>query len=462
MAFANFPAQLVPLIQQNFLARFLEEGLDSEAAYRRHAILEQIPARLGQTLTMSKTGRKSPVTAVTNPANVTVGLDNGLTPSLASVEQYTYNVVELAAASDVDIMGELAGIADQLKTAARNNGVQAAQSLERLAKSVLFAAYNGGNSFVRTDLGESSSTTCHVDDVRGFTQVMVNGQFQPVSMSNPLIVNEISVDGGVTQTLTVTGVSVDAVTQSLYPSDEPGVSTSAGQSGVLTFESATDPVAGDALIAANAPLVLRPAGKTATTALQSGDNMTLNLLLSAVQQLRANAVPVFPDGTYHLVLDNMSLLQLFSDQQFIIATAAQFKAEQYMTGQIFVVYGCTVIPTTEAYVQTTSAAQIAGGVSVTVRRPILMGAESLLQGNFEGLEFWLNRDGFEPIGNVMLVDGIAQILRPPLDRLQRMASLAWTWIGAFAVPTDMTATPAVIPTASNAVYKRCVVMETAG
>jgi hypothetical protein len=458
MAFTNFPAQLVPLLQQNFLARFLEEGLDSELAYRRQCIIEKIPARLGQSITMSKAGRKAPVTVPLNPALQNVGLDNGLVPSLPSVEQYSYNVTQLGAAEDVDIMGELAGVADLLKAASRTNGVQGAQSLERLAKNRLFAAYNGGNSFVRTDLGASSTTTCHVDDVRGFQNVMVNGQFVPVSSSNPLTVNEIASTGsGVTQTLNVTSVSADAVTASAYPTDD-GV-TSAGLSGTLTFDSATTPVNGDALIAANAPVVLRPRGATATTQLKAGDVFSLSLINQAAETLRSNAIPVFPDGTYHLIMDNLSMTQLFADQAFLLATASRFANSQYQSGVIGVVYGCTLITTTEAYVQDPNST---AGVGVAVRRPILMGAESILQGNFEGLEMWLNRDGFEPIGNVMLVDGIAQILRPPLNRLQNTASLAWTWIGDFAVPSDMTATRAVIPTANNSAFKRCVVIETAG
>jgi hypothetical protein len=287
---------------------------------------------------------------------------------------------------------------------------------------------------------------------------MVNGVFQPVSSTFPLVVKELaSTSSGVNQTLSVTAATPDAVTASVYPSDNG--TTSAGVSGTLTFASATAPVNGDGLIAANAAPVLRPAGKTATTMLGSGDLLTLSLALDAKTVLRMNAVPVFPDGTYHMILDDMSMRQLFADQQFMIAYAGQYGSREYMSGQMFTLLGITFIPTTEAYVQ---ASNSTAGVNVTVRRPILIGAESLLQGNFEGLELWLNREGFDPIGNVVLVDGIAQILRPPLDRLQRQVSLAWTWIGDFAVPTDVTCTPAIVPTCNNATFKRCVVIETAG
>jgi hypothetical protein len=62
---------------------------------------------------------------------------------------------------------------------------------------------------------------------------------------------------------------------------------------------------------------------------------------------------------------------------------------------------------------------------------------------------------------------------PPLDHAQQLLVIdrpetvldirwAWYWAGDFPIPTDVTATTSVIPTASNSVYKRAVVIEVAG
>ena len=238
--FTAFPSQLVPMLQTGFLARFVEEGLDSNFAYRREAILETLPGRLGQTLALTRTGRKPPVPTALNPANLTNNFDNGLpNPSVPSVEQYAYNMAEYGDTLDVDLVGELAGIANMFKQFARTSGEQAAHTMERLAKSKLFAAYNTGNTFVRTDLGASSTTTCHVDDIRGFQTVYVNGVPTPVSMTYPLVVYEYaSTSGGVDQTLSVTAATADGTDHSVYPSDNG--TSSAGISGVLTFATATD------------------------------------------------------------------------------------------------------------------------------------------------------------------------------------------------------------------------------
>jgi hypothetical protein len=464
-SFTNFPAALAAILQQGFLERELEEGLDSVLAYRRAAAEETVPARIGETLTRTRKSRKTPVTTPLNPANNT-GLDNGLSPSTFSVEQYSFTMQEYADTVDTNMIQELAGIADQLIGNSRNNGVQAAQSMERIARMKLFFAYLGGNSRVRTDLGAGSTTTCHVDDISGFTTVLVNGVPTGISSGNPITVVETAItSAGVNQTLTVTAATADVTNHSSRPD---------GTSGLLTFSAATTPVNGDALIALNAPKILRPFGKLTTAQLSGSDVLTMGLVEDAVAYLRDNGVPPMEDGTYHCILDNTSMRQLWADQDFKVLFAGRNDSGEFRDGDVIRLLGVTYIPTTEAYVQpalqqyngtTYGQASTATAPSANVvrtRRPIIMGAESIIQGNFEGLESWLQREGLNPIADVFLVNNVAQILRPPLDRLSQVTSLSWTWIGDFAVPTDITATTAIIPTASNALFKRSLVIETAG
>ena len=374
---------------------------------------------------------------------------------------------EYADTVDTNMVQELAGIADQLIANSRNNGVQAAQSLERIARFKLFSAYLGGNTRVRTDLGASTSTTCHVDDITGFTTVLVNGVVTGISSGNPITVIETAVSsGGVNQTLTVTAATADTTNHSSNPN---------GISGYLTFSSGpSDPVNGDALITANAPKVLRPFGKLTTAQLAGSDVLTMGLVEDAVAYLRDNGVPPMADGTYHCILDNTSMRQLWADQDFKVLFAGRNDSSEYRDGDVIRLLGVTYIPTTEAFVQpagqqfngTTygqaSTATSPSNNAVRTRRPIILGAECIIQGNFEGLASWLEREGLNPIAEVFLVNNVAQILRPPLDRLSQVTSLSWTWIGDFAVPTDLTATTNIIPTASNALYKRSLVIEHAG
>lgn len=468
-SFTNFPPQLAAILQQGFLERELEEGLDSILAYRRETLRETIPARIGETLTRTRKGRKAPVTQPLNPSADT-GLDNGLTPATFAVEQYGFTMSRYGDTVDVNMLDDLAGIADQMFANSRNNGVQAAQSLERIARSKLFGAYLGGNTRVRTDLGASSTTTCHVDDIRGFGFVISNGQLVPISSANPINVNETAVtNAGVSQALVVTAAVADVTNQSSVPD---------GQSGVLTFTAATSPVNGDALVATIAPKIIRPFSHVSMAQVTSADVLTLGLIEDAIAYLRDNGVPPMDDGTYHCILDNTSMRQLFADQDFKVLFAGRYQSQEWRDLDIINLVNTSYIPTTEAYLQpaltqysgANYGAPGSGGsgtgaaaVNARIRRPIVMGAESIIQGDFEGLERWLAREGVNPIGDVFLVNGVAQIIRPPLDRFQQTVSMTWQWIGDFAVPTDVTATNAIIPTAnSSAAWKRAVCIEHAG
>ena len=462
--FVNLSTALNAMLQTGILEREFEEGLDSNLAYRRICLRETVPNNIGETITRTRTGRKTPVTSSLGIVTFS-SLDNGLTASDAALEQYTFTMKDYGDTADVDLMANQAVIASNIVRVARNNGVQAAQSLERIARSRLFGAYLGGNSYVRTDLGAGSTTTCKVDDIRGFQQVFVNGVLTAVNGTNTLSVVESSVSSGVNQTLTVTAVTPDGTNNSQTPD---------GVSGTLTFNAATTPVNGDSLVAATSPKVIRPYGHITTAQMTGSDTLTLGLLLDAVTQLRLNAVPPMDDGTYHCILDDASMRQLWSDQQFIVLYAGRYQSQEYQQGQIFSLLGLTFIPTTETYIQpiatmyngaTYGSASTATGVakiSTPIRRPIVVGSEAIIEGDFEGLEYWLQQNLVSAIANVTLIGGVAHIFRPPLDRMQRQLSLTWDWIGDFAVPTDSTATASIIPTVNSAYYKRCVVVEHSG
>jgi len=465
--FVNFPSDLQAALQVDFLNREFEEGLDSILAYRRMALQETINARIGETLTRTRKGRTPPQIDPLSGAQVNANLDNSLSPESYQVEQYTLTLNQYAATQDVNILQELAGIADQVIAAARNNGVSAAQTLERLAKIQLFAAYNGGNTFVRSDLGTNSLTEVYVDDIRGFRYLNYNGQLVPVSATTPLTVYEYATSStGVTQSFQVVGTAATSTNLSYFPGSN-GAGSTDGISGVLLISGATSvPVPHDAIISANAPTIMRPGGKMTTAELTGNDVLTLSSILNAVAYLRNNGVPALSNGDYACILDNASMRQLFSDQQFIMYFAGRDQSPEIRSGDIVRIMGVTFIPTTEAYVQL----PVPGVIQTTVRRPIVMGAEALIQGNFEGMDMWLNRKGVagNTVSEVMLVNGVAQILRVPLDRLQQSLSLSWSWVGGFTTPTDITATSDIIPTVGqnitggNPLYKRCVVIETAG
>ncbi len=186
MPIQNFPQQLQSIIQQGFLEREFQHALRSRLGYRAVADQVDIQVGIGETLTRTRAGLKPSVTTPMAAASNT-NLDNGLTPTGWSVEQYTLTINHYAATTDLNMVTSRVGIDSQFLQNAFVNGEQAARSLDELARNALFAPYFGGNTRVRTTLG-SAGPALAVDDVRGFQQVFAGGVQVPVSGSNPTTV----------------------------------------------------------------------------------------------------------------------------------------------------------------------------------------------------------------------------------------------------------------------------------
>lgn len=442
MAIQNFPTALQPIIQQNMLEREFQDQIQSLIGFRAIARREQFPNKIGETVTKTRPGLKAPVTTPMTPSANT-NLDNGLTPSTWTVEQYTLSIAMYGDTIDLNTVTNRVGIVEQFLQNAKTNGIQAAQSLDRLARNALFNAYMGGNTRVRVTLG-APALTISVDDIRGFQYVFVNGVLTAVSGGNTM---QVTVNANV---YTLTGATADGSNVSTAPG---------GISGTLTFSgnvTVADGTLNNTVTAYNsgagvAPFILRPNGRGNTSAIVGTDLLTMGNVLDGVAYLRRNGVPTV-NGMYNLYLDPVSARQFFADpdfkQLFQGATAA---VKEFRMGRVVELVDVRVIPTTEAFVQTLG--------TVTVRRPILVGDEALVEGDFAGMG---QTDTPDDNAIIDMVDGIVQVTREPLDRLQQIIAQSWYWIGGFTAPTDQTVNTNIVPTASASYYKRGLVIEHAG
>jgi len=449
MAINNIPSNLQAAIQQGFLETEFRSGLTSALGYRAIADREPISINVGETVTKTRYGLKAPVTSPLNPSGNT-NFDNGLSPSANTIEQYTLGMGMYGDTIDLNLVTSQVGIANQFLMNAKVSGTQARQSLDRLARNALFNGYMGGNTRVRVTLG-APATTISVDDIRGFSTVLVNGSFVAVSGTNTAQV----LVGATTYTLT--GVAADG-------SNVSSAILTGGISGTLTFSANVSTADGTALNTVahlNAPALIRPNGKyfggsaftgtTATSSLASGDVLSLGAIEDAVAMLRNNTAMV--DQMFNLYLDNVSMRQLFADSDFKLMYQGQYGSAETRQGKVFQLMGVNFIPTTEAFVQNSG-----NGVAVKVRRPILCAPGALVEGDYAGMKEQahnLNADN----ADIQMIDGVAQVTRGPLDRLQQIVAQSWYWIGGFVAPTDATATSTIIPTAGAQYLKRAVVIE---
>jgi hypothetical protein len=170
--------------------------------------------------------------------------------------------------------------------------------------------------------------------------------------------------------------------------------------------------------------------------------------------LRKNAVPEI-DGVYNCYLDPVSARQLFADPDFkTLFTGATSANTVFQEGAVRDFLGLRFIPTNETFVQPHPL--VAG---LTVRRPIVCGQGALIEGDFAGID----ADDVAPRDSIVtIVDGVAMVTREPIDRLQQIIAQSWYWIGGFCAPSDTTTTPLTVPTATNASFKRAVMVEHVG
>lgn len=436
MGIQNFPASLVPIIQTNMLEREFRDALQSRLGFRAIADREPFAAGIGESVTKTRRGLKAPTTTPLNPSGNS-NLDNGLTPSGWTVEQSTLAVAMYGDTIDLNMVTSRVALAGQFLENAQVNGVQAMQSLDRLARNALYGGYLGGNTRVRTTLGAPAATIA-VDDIRGFQYVLVNGVMVPVSAGNPLTC--------------IVGAS--SYTLNTATADGSNVSTSPnGVSGTLTFSanvSVSDGTALNAVVVSVAPAVMRPNGRLTSAAILTTDTLLMQTVLAAVAQLRSNNVPTI-NGLYNCYLDDKQLLGLFQDGDFKLLYRGAYGSDTYKEGQIIELMGARFITTNEAPQQTIGA--------VPIHRAIVCGKGAIIEGDFAEMGY-SDVEGDSAALKVM-VDDVCMVTREPLDRLQQIIAQSWYWIGGFCLPTDITANTTIIPTASNSYYKRAIVIESA-
>lgn len=445
MPIANFPGNLDIAIQEGYLEKEFERGLTAKLGYRQLAEKEVYPNNVGESITRTRGGLLPSDTTPLDPTQNT-NLDNGLSPQNWSVEQYAMVLNEYANTLDLNIVTQKVGIADQFLENAFKLAEQAKRSRDLINRNVLLDAYMGGNTRVRTTLG-SAGTTISVDDVRGFLYAIPTSGANagkaliPVSNSNTMPVQV----GSNIYTLVSTAI------------DGSNVSTAAavgGISGTLTFSAnvtVLDGTAGNAVVGAYAPIIVRPNARATTLALQSTDILTLDICRQALEALQNNNV----DGPYTLTVSPNSYRKLYNDPEFqLLFRGTEFRSNEY--GNYILsesVLGFNIVSTNLAPIQSLNG--------LTIQRPILTGKRCLIEGEFAGADEVFSDKYGGDLHDVSVVDDVYMVTRGQIDRLKQIIAQSYFFIAGWTAPTDQTVGPNVIPTGTNAYYKRAVVIETA-
>ena len=412
---AALPAGIQAMLQNGMLDRVFRDALVPNFLFPQIADAEPWMGGLGDTKTFTRKGLLAPVTTPVT----------GSDPSAAtySIEQWSVTMDQYANSMDTNMLGSSMALASKFLADVENLGINAGQTINQVARNKLYSAYSGGRTWCTT--AGSSDTSIIVQSVSGFTTVMVNGVPTAVSASNPLNVTIAGVAN------TVTGVNT-------------GTST-------LTLGTARVDVAGDYVVAANAPVTVRATGNSAYD-LSSSNVVTFANFRAAVARLRKMAVPTV-GGYYVAHIDPDTEAQLFADSDFKQALQGRVDSPIYRDLSIGRFAGID-------WVRNLEAPTIANGGSagtLLVHRPIVLGANALMSAPFEGTNSLLAGTGVEDVPEIRTIQAapavdVTLLVRPAQDRLQQVISSTWSWVGDFGVPSDA-------GTGDAALYKRGVVIE---
>ena len=406
MALNQLPASLQVLVQNGTLDRVIQEALKPKLGFR--SIAERVPfsAGIGETIIKTRDGLR-PIKTDPIPNAGPDDLNSGMTASNGNVEQYRLTINRYGDLAKTELTMDSVAISSTFLKNARNMALQSEASVDALARNALFGAYGAANTEVKTTLG-SAGDTITVLNVAGFEA----GQ-------------AVKVGDSVYTILTVTPTT--------------------GTEGTIKFAtsvSVANGTAGRPVVGETAGLILRPGNKASASALVATDFLSASAILAAKAKMEANAVP----GPYVMFVHPEAMPGLYADPLFQAFHNGSNTSDEWKDGEIERALGVRFVKTNMA---------IKNG---SVYRSILVGADTLVEGVYTN-NAYANQDQFRGAHYITFENGVAQIVRAPLDVLGGWISQAWTYIGGFAAPVDALATSANIPTANGRALKRAIILE---
>ncbi len=415
---STLPAAIQAIMQNGLLDRVFQEALLPEFMFPSIAQARPWRQGVGDTGTFTRTGLLAPTTTPLGGADPST--------QTYAIEQYSVTMDQYGIAMDTNMLQSSMTLEAKFIEDIEKLGISAGQSLNRISRNKLYNAYSGGRTWCIT--AASTDTSIQVQSVNGFTTVVVNGVPTPVSGANPLPVTIAGVAN------TVTGVNVGTRT--------------------LTLGTTRVDVVGDDVVSANAPYSVRSSATPRATAfnLAAGDFATMKSFRGAVARLRAMNVPTF-GGYYVAHIDPYVETQLFNDADFKQALQGRVDSPIFRDLSIGRFGGIDWVRNNETPTLTAGTDNLA----VNVHRSIVLGGEALISAPFDGMGALLAQTDVSDVPSIRMVDvaagaQVAMIIRPPQDRLQQVIGSAWSWVGDYGVPTDVTSGDA-------ALFKRGVVVE---
>jgi hypothetical protein len=452
------PASIASMVQTGLLERAFHDALYPVTLFRAEAVKEEWPANTGTEMFMTRPGLLTPVTDA-----LVTGTDPA--PQAMNWEQWPVRLDRYAGTLDTHMPTSVTGAADIFMRNIQQLGLQAGQSMNRIARNALFQAYLSGQTNL-VDAGIAADTQIHVASLNGFVDVITLGtnvRPTPVSVAAPLTIS--------------IGVGAALITRSVILATPDDVTDPLGP-GVLFISVALGAgfAARTPVVSVAAPTVFRVGGGASVDSLAGVDTFNLQACVNSSNWLRRNNVQPHEDGFYHAHISPMANAQIFEDTAFQRMNTSLPDGAMYKEGFIGQISGIMFYLNPEAPDSVNSGTRTATGTSAFYSKGIA--AETTNNGGFEVgrvivtgrncmFERYLNESQyvseagvtgkvgeFDIVSNGVAVstENVRLTLRAPIDRLQDIVASTWSISTGFALPSDATS-------GGNARFKRAVAIE---
>ncbi len=453
------PSNVLELQQQGLLERAFHDGLFPNLAFRSEAMPEEWGENSGTELFMTRAGllrpRVKPIAPGTDPVGQTVPYEQWV----ARLEQYADSI-------DTNMPNATTANSNTFLRNIHQLGLQAGQSINRVARNSMFQAYLQGQTVAIVAI-LSGDTTVRVAALNGFTEVVIpsgNVRPQPVSAAYPL---PITIGSGAAQvSASVVGTSPDDPLDPIGP-------------GTLTLSAAAG--AGFALRSAikslYAPRIVRSAAGDSIDAIGASDTLVLQQCINSVAFLRRANVQPHDDGFFHAHISPLSEAQFFADPVFQRLNQSLPDGVIYQQGFLGYISGIMFFLNNESpeitnvgdLVATANSgmyaselgAEVVNKTGVQIGRVLITGKGTIYE-KFKDESSYVTEAGttgkigeFDVVNNGLqiMTERIRLIMRAPLDKLQQNMSSTWSITTSFPCPSDITAPSGVER------YKRSIVLE---
>lgn len=438
------PAAVLELNQKNLIERAFHDGLYPNLAYRAEAMPEEWPANTGQEIFQTRPGLIAPRTKPLKP---------GTDPQPQSVpyEQWKATLNQYSDAIDTNMPTSVTAAANLFLRNIHQLGLQAGQSVNRIARNEMFKAYISGQTVSLTSVG-SADTQVRIASLNGFTDVVIPGGNvapQTVSPSFPL---PITIGSGTAKLANaVIGFFPDDPTDPFGPGTLQLLNAVGG-----AFSTRTT------VKSAYAPIVVRSAAGDSVDAIGPADTLTIQQCINAVAFMRRANVPPHDDGFYHAHISPLSQAQFFADPVFQRLNQSLPEHVTYKEGFLGFISGIMFFMNNESPESTNSGdltatstlaiyagdigAEVVNGSGVAVGRVLITGKGCTYERYLDESQFVTEAGTVGKIGEFDVINNSVQILterirliiRAPQDRLQQVVSAAWSISTSFPMPSDIT------------------------